>query len=456
MPVPIAALNYSERVSIGVRAAAGVAALLVCASAAAAHPWRSETLASKAPCGARFGPLSYPWPLWPFDEPHPVRGNFGDPRTVFREGGPASADARGSFVFHNGVDIEGKARRNVYPVVSGVVSRVREDEIVVSAPGGRDFQYWHLRPEVRPGELVTASRTVLGTIRPEAHHVHLTEVDEGFPQNPLAPGHLSPYIDRIAPTVASIGFLNARGRAVGARSLRGRVEIVASAYDLPSLPVEGAWLDMPVSPAALEWRLTTPAGKVVVPEEVAVDFRDSLPVNREFWDVYSRGTYQNFPVIDREFMWRVPGRYLFDLTPDSLDTSELPAGSYLLTATALDVCGNSGSLTERVRVLPQASVRAIEPRLRPLVHWRPRTGFTVILTSVPLADGSRVARAVARLAIRDGLRRVGILDSSRFASLVPGYYAVFSGVYAHPAAARRELERTARFFPAAYPREVAR
>ena len=32
---------------------------------------------------------------------------------------------------------------------------------------------------------------------------------------------------------------------------------------------------MPVSPAALEWRLTTAGGEAVVPEQVSVDFRDT-------------------------------------------------------------------------------------------------------------------------------------------------------------------------------------
>lgn len=438
------------------RAAAGVAALLLCASAASAHAWRSETLAVTSRCGVRFGPLSYPWPLWPFDEAHPVRGNFGDPRTVFREGGPSSADAQGSFVFHNGVDIEAKAGRNVYPVVSGVVTEVREDEIVVSASRHRDFQYWHLLPAVRVGEQVRAIRTPLGRIRPEAHHVHLTEVDDGLAQNPLAPGHLGPYTDRIAPTVQSIQLLDPQGRSVAPGLLHGRIELVASAYDLPSLPVEGAWLDMPVSPSALEWRLTTSGGEEIVPEQVAVDFRDGLPGNRQFWHVYSRGTYQNFPVVDREFMWRTPGRYLFDLTPDFLDTEQLPAGHYLLTVTALDVCGNSGSLTERVGVLPHAVAAERGPPLGRLVRWRPRSGYTVILASVPLADGERIAGRVARDAIRNGIRRVGVLDSSHFASLAPGYYAVFSGEYGNAEAARRALLRTARFFPAAYPREVVR
>jgi hypothetical protein len=113
-------------------------------------------------------------------------------------------------------------------------------------------------------------------------------------------------------------------------------------------------------------------------------------------------------------------------------------------------------LTEPVRVLPHALVPELSSVKQRLIRWRPKTGYTVILASIPLADGAAVARAFARDAIGAGIRRVGILDSSHFASLAPGYYAVFSGEYADADAARRALLRTARFFPAAYPREIVR
>ena len=53
------------------------------------------------------GSGSYPWPVKPFDRQHPVRGNFGDPRTLFNT--PPTTDGAltggGSFQFHFGVDI---------------------------------------------------------------------------------------------------------------------------------------------------------------------------------------------------------------------------------------------------------------------------------------------------------------------------------------------------------------
>ena len=65
-----------------------------------------------------------------------------------------------------------------------------------------------------------------------------------------------------------------------------------------------------------------------------------------------------------------------------------------------------------------------------LVDWPTGTiGWTNILISVPKVDGRDAAVARADEARRKGLRRVGVLDSSRYASLHPGYWVVFAGVY---------------------------
>ncbi len=56
-------------------------------------------------------------------------------------------------------------------------------------------------------------------------------------------------------------------------------------------------------------------------------------------------------------------------------------------------------------------------------------GWTVVLESTPVTHGPRSSNAIARRAVHDGLTQVGVLDSSSFASLHPGYYVVFSGVY---------------------------
>jgi hypothetical protein len=57
-----------------------------------------------------------------------------------------------------------------------------------------------------------------------------------------------------------------------------------------------------------------------------------------------------------------------------------------------------------------------------------RTGYTVVLASVPTTRGRATAVAQAQRAINAGLTQVGILQSSSFSTLHPGYYVIFSGV----------------------------
>jgi hypothetical protein len=62
--------------------------------------------------------------------------------------------------------------------------------------------------------------------------------------------------------------------------------------------------------------------------------------------------------------------------------------------------------------------------------WPARTdAWTIVLQSIPKPHGAARARAVAAAARQRRLPRVGILDSGRFASLHPGYWIVFTGVY---------------------------
>jgi hypothetical protein len=74
-------------------------------------------------------------------------------------------------------------------------------------------------------------------------------------------------------------------------------------------------------------------------------------------------------------------------------------------------------------------------------------GWTIAIASIPQTEGRRLAVARARAARRKGLPTVGVLDSSRYASLHPGYWVVFTGVYGS------EAEATSALAPA---RNVAR
>jgi hypothetical protein len=67
-------------------------------------------------------------------------------------------------------------------------------------------------------------------------------------------------------------------------------------------------------------------------------------------------------------------------------------------------------------------------------------GWTVALAALPQTEGRKPALSRARAARAKKLPQVGILDSSRYASLHPGYWIVFSGVYASEAEATSALD----------------
>ncbi len=81
-------------------------------------------------------------------------------------------------------------------------------------------------------------------------------------------------------------------------------------------------------------------------------------------------------------------------------------------------------------------------------------GWTIALASLPQTGGRAPALARARAARRKGLTAVGVLDSSRYASLHPGYWIVFSGIYASEAEATSALEAARRYSRAASVRHV--
>jgi hypothetical protein len=67
-------------------------------------------------------------------------------------------------------------------------------------------------------------------------------------------------------------------------------------------------------------------------------------------------------------------------------------------------------------------------------------GWTIALASIPQTSGRAPAVTRARAARARGLPQVGVLDSSRYASLHPGYWIVFTGVYSSEAEATSALE----------------
>ncbi len=86
-----------------------------------------------------------------------------------------------------------------------------------------------------------------------------------------------------------------------------------------------------------------------------------------------------------------------------------------------------------------------------------RNGWTIVLVSYPARAGRVAPRETAMRAAGLGLPEVGVLSSSEFPSLHPGYYVVFSGLYSSRADAEAALASAhATGFGGAYTRQIAR
>lgn len=97
------------------------------------------------------------------------------------------------------------------------------------------------------------------------------------------------------------------------------------------------------------------------------------------------------------------------------------------------------------------------PAARQLIEWPAGTdAWTLVLASIPEGQGNRaVATRQARQALNRGLQGVGVLVSSRYPSLHPGYLVVFSGVYRNRSAAEQAASRArAAGYQSAYSREI--
>lgn len=304
--------------------------LVAFASAALAFDSLAQAGADNTGCTG-----SYAWPVKPLDQPHPIRGGFGDPRTVFK--GQWSTETvmtgDGVFSFHQGVDISAPDGSPVYAVASGTVVRARGGRVTVDCGNARSFQYWHIEPAARVGQHAVAGQTLLGFIQPKRGHVHLTQLQHYRAVNPLSPGRLTPYVDRTKPWVSAI--------TVWHEGLN--ISFTAEAADTPAMPVPGRWNGFPVTPALVTWKVEDAAGRVVVGTRVARDVRNQEPKNDRFWDTFARGTFQNWPVFDGHKQQGMAGRYVFSLSRRPLDTRTLKAGEYTVVVTAQDTGGNRGT-----------------------------------------------------------------------------------------------------------------
>jgi len=141
-----------------------------------------------------------------------------------------------------------------------------------------------------------------------------------------------------------------------------------------------------------------------------------------------------------------PGRTLVAISPPDVTTTEAE--------------------TETTRTAPVASVPTEVTTTPPAdgagpgnpVEWpADEDGYTVVLSSLPVSGGRNLAMQTARRALRSGLSEVGVLDSEDFASLHPGFFVIFAGVYPSLEAAQNAVaDARDSGFSNAYAREITR
>jgi hypothetical protein len=266
------------------------------------------------PSGAGYG-----WPLKPFDQPHPVRGYFNDPRI--------SGTSR---AFHFGVDVAGPDGTPVFAVEGGRVHLEGKRSLSVVASGGRTFGYWHVVPAVEHHVHVDGHH-LLGHIEAGWEHVHFAETSRGGYRNPLRPGAMGPWIDPTSPRIAGIAFVRAgTQRELSPLEVSGAVDVVVEAWDRPPLLPAPPWDDIAVTPALLRWRVLR-GREIVRPSHAPVDFRRTLLPPSLFRVVYAPGTRQNKP--------NQRGRYRFYVA-HGWSTGRLRNGLYRLEVSAADAHGN--------------------------------------------------------------------------------------------------------------------
>jgi hypothetical protein len=287
-------------------------------------------------CIALFAPssaLAYQWPVKPFHRQHPVRGAFGDPRTLR---GSVDVTFDNPVSFHDGVDIQARDGTPVYAVEGGFVSFEGRNAVAVGAPFAVPFApvvfgYWHIDAVVRSGQYVQRSQ-LLGYVDSGAGHVHLSERRFGLYVNPLRPGGLAPYADHTYPVIRGlVVYTAATDRELPLDAVTGHADIAVDAYDPPAIRPWGEWSDAVWSPAHITWSGLFEFHSAWMPRSgpgQTVDF-DRLP-QVALRDVYAPGTVQNGPnrAGDDRF-WLVRG----------LDTSAL-VGDHTITVTAADTRGN--------------------------------------------------------------------------------------------------------------------
>jgi hypothetical protein len=210
-------------------------------------------------------------------------------------------------------------------------------------------------------------------------------------------------------------------------------------------------------------------------QEYCLECGERLPTNRGTIGVLASAWRRRFPWYPGDWIWlallfllvAVVATAVATVTTSNAGTTIVATEpnvtlgfgtrSHASATTAATTLASTPKPTITTGALPKApgavtTGAAAVPPPAGLTVW-PATGtaYTNVLESLPVTAGLQAAEGKARAAKAAGLPQAGILVSTAFPSLHPGYYIVFSGVYRSPAEAAGALDAArSHGFPNAY------
>jgi hypothetical protein len=259
--------------------------------------------------------------LKPFHEEHVVRAGINEIR-------PAN--------LHVALDIQANNFEPVYPVYSGraypAATGSYGDYNVRVGP----YIYWHIVPRVRPGQWVTAYKTVLGRVENGFGHIAFSQGSTARTLNPLRPGGgLVPYSDT-EPPVIDTPRIYADGR------------VIVRAFDPQSFIHKVSYLTPVLAPSSLAWRLYTSKGRALTGLEWAMRGSQNYPPG-DAPVIYAPGASNpGFACFYRELIC-IPN-WIYNLAgglTGPLPFYRMRPGRYKLTVYAWDWKGNTSALDYR-------------------------------------------------------------------------------------------------------------
>jgi hypothetical protein len=209
-------------------------------------------------------------------------------------------------------------------------------------------------------------------------------------------------------------------------------------------------------------------------QEYCLECGERLPVNRGVVGVLASGWQRRLAWYPGDWIWPALGLLLVAAVATVLAVvlgAQGSGGSKVVVATGSSVPLGPGALSGTVPTVvtttgplptaPEPTTAAKQPPKKPppaVIGWpSAKSGFTVVLESVPTSSGRAFAVQRAKRAHAAGLAQVGVLASSNYSSFHPGYYVVFAGIYGSYAQASHAVSAAAaKGYRDAYPKAVTR